>query len=169
MKSLPTIVLRLVLALVISQMLLSSASGYSPDHPKVREMIEKAKSYLAKSKHNLPGGKALGALVFVKDDEPDHPKVIEAIAACEQYASKSVDELSNVNTSYELSLIIIFLSELDPDKYRATIDKLLEATWKRQKPHGGFGYTSKPTGDTSMTQYVAVSYTHLTLPTICSV
>ena len=120
-------------------------------------MIESAKGYLAATEHNLPGGKALQALVFLKDEEYGHPMIASAVKSAEEFASGSTDKLVQNKTSYDMSLIIIFLSELNAEKHRATINKLMDAMWKRQKSHGGFGYTGQGTGDTSMTQYVVLA------------
>jgi hypothetical protein len=50
-------------------------------------------------------------------------------------------------------LEIIFLTSLDPEQYKPEIDCLLEVLYSKQKDHGGWGYSGRDTGDTSMTQY----------------
>jgi hypothetical protein len=50
-------------------------------------------------------------------------------------------------------LEIIFLASLDPEQYKPEIECLLEILYSRQKDHGGWGYSGRDTGDTSMTQY----------------
>lgn len=132
-------------------------SAYTPDDPKVRSMVESAKGYLAANEHRLPGGKALQALVFVKDEEYDHPIVVSAVKAAEEFAAQTDAKLTSQATSYEITLIIIFLAELNADRHRATIEKLMDVMWKRQKEHGGFGYSGKADGDTSMSQYIVLA------------
>jgi hypothetical protein len=58
---------------------------------------------------------------------------------------------------YSTGLSIIFLCTLDATAYSQEINCLLQSLKVRQKPHGGWGYPEKPTGDTSMTQYGVLS------------
>ncbi|MGC4004377.1 MAG: prenyltransferase/squalene oxidase repeat-containing protein [Pirellulales bacterium] len=58
---------------------------------------------------------------------------------------------------YDLGIAVIFLCNLDPSKFRQEIDTLMKTLALQQKSHGGWGYPEKPTGDTSMTQYGALS------------
>ena len=48
-------------------------------------------------------------------------------------------------------------STASEEKYRPDIECLLAYLRKRQKPHGGWGYEGRETGDTSMTQYGVLS------------
>ena len=80
-------------------------SAYTPDDPKVRSMVESAKGYLAANEHRLPGGKALQALVFVKDEEYDHPMVASAVKAAEEFAAQTDAKLTSQSTSYEITSV----------------------------------------------------------------
>ena len=95
-------------------------------------------------------------MVFIKHGHgEEHPQIQVAVEACKQAATPNADQ---INTPiYDLGIAIIFLCNLDPSKYQAEIQKLLDALDHVQKPHGGWGYAGKETGDTSMTQYGALS------------
>ena len=133
-----------------------SAQGYTPDSPEVKAAIEKGLKYLEtqfKEEYRL-GGKCLIGMCFWKNGRPiDHAMIQGAIKACRD----SVGE--NHNENYNPALAAIFLCELEDqqpqlrDLAQTYLDKLL----KKQKPHGGWGYDSMATGDTSQTQYAALA------------
>ena len=58
---------------------------------------------------------------------------------------------------YSNGIAIIFLCELDARRYLTEINYYLDVLMKRQKPHGGWGYDGRETGDTSQTQYAALA------------
>lgn len=131
--------------------------AYTPESPEVKEMIRKAKEYLAANPDGRVGGKALQATVFTKSGEPDHPVVQSALAAVQGLAKQGGH--SGDEEIYTLGMSLIFLLSLDEqgvDTNKAVIEKLHKALLEKQKPHGGWGYPSKPEGDTSMTQYAAL-------------
>ena len=51
----------------------------------------------------------------------------------------------------------MFLKELDPKAHKAELQTYLDHLLSIQKPHGGWGYAYRDTGDTSMTQYGVLS------------
>jgi hypothetical protein len=55
--------------------------------------------------------------------------------------------------NYSLGIALIFLTEVEPEKNLLEIENLVKELEARQKDHGGWGYESLPTGDTSQTQY----------------
>ena len=59
---------------------------------------------------------------------------------------------------YSNGLAAIFLCELVPQQYAREIEWFLGRMQKRQKNHGGWGYETYQTGDTSQTQYGTLSY-----------
>ena len=65
-------------------------------------------------------------------------------------ASKSGLEPLDV---YSVGLCVIFFVEADPVAFKAEIQTYLDHLLSIQKPHGGWGYRDRTTGDTSMTQY----------------
>lgn len=134
----------------------SRSRALNPESPEVKKMLEKSLKYLETASHARLGGKCLIGLVFVKHGHgEEHAQVQVAVEACKQAATPNADQ---INTPiYDLGIAIIFLCNLDPSKYQAEIQKLLDALDHVQKPHGGWGYAGKETGDTSMTQYGALS------------
>ncbi|MBN1590351.1 MAG: hypothetical protein JW888_12620 [Pirellulales bacterium] len=104
--------------------------------------------FLKSAKHEKPGGMALIGLALLKNKEND-PKMVEAAEMIAQRAR----EKSPLFDIYSTGLSIIYLSSYNPGRYAAELDTLLEMLQKKQKPHGGWGYDSLETGDTSMTQY----------------
>ena len=125
------------------------ADAYTKESPEVRALVDKAVKYLEeKSNEQRLGGKCLLGLVFYKEGYKDHKFIKEAVAACKEAASKR-----NADDVYSNGLAIIFLCELDAKAHRQTIEFFLAAMNQRQKPHGGWGYQDRPTGDTSQTQY----------------
>lgn len=128
----------------------------SPESPDVKKMLEKSLKYLETASYPRLGGKCLIGLVFIKHGHgEEHPQIQIAVDACKQAAKPDADK---INTPiYDLGIAIIFLCNLDPSKYHAEIQKFLDTLDHVQKPHGGWGYAGKETGDTSMTQYGALS------------
>ncbi|MDX1965251.1 MAG: hypothetical protein SFX18_19050 [Pirellulales bacterium] len=134
----------------------SSVRGATPESPDVKSMLAKAMKYLEKSSDERLGGKCLIGLVFVKNGKgEDHPKVKEAVEAC---LAATQGEPEQINPDiYSTGLATIFLCNLNPYKYREQIEKLLKSMTLRQKACGGWGYPGEELGDTSMTQYGALS------------
>lgn len=128
----------------------------TPESPEVQKVVKAANAYLAASgTHNRVGGKSVIALALMKSGTPkDHPKITEAINACKKFA-ENVPEFKH-DVVYDAGLALIFLCELDPDAYNREIQNLVTFFLKAQRPHGGFGYSERPSGDNSMTQYAAL-------------
>jgi hypothetical protein len=136
----------------------SSAARLTPESHEVRGAVERAIGYLSSDKgsYDRIGGKALIGLVYVKTGaDARHPRVAEAVAAIQGivHDRKVADGQLPV---YDTGLCLIFLLTLDSAKYTPEIDALLAYLQSIQKPHGGWGYLEKPTGDTSMTQYAVL-------------
>ncbi len=158
----------------------SRAAAATPDSPEVKEAVAKAVGFLesdAGNDHRL-GGKALVALALYKNGAPaDHPKILSAVAAIQAAATRTPEydkddsglPILTVQPGehppqpidiYSTGLSIILLCTVDPSKYSAEIQRLLDYLVSVQKPHGGWGYPSgnhAATGDTSMTQYGVLS------------
>jgi hypothetical protein len=137
---------------------LPSASAYTPESPQVVELVDKGLKYLETASHREVGGQCLIALAFLKRGMPaDHPKIEEAVERCR---SSIAEEQAN-GYVYSKCIAIIFLAELDAVKHRDLINIYAAQMKEHQKEHGGFGYKSVPTGDTSQTQYAALAYWEL--------
>ena len=139
--------------------------AYTPKDRSVRRMIDRGMPILESGSDNRTGGMAVIALALVKAGKPsDHPQVVKAVQKIQADIQASGGDPaklqmdgSAVNDIYSLGTSAIFLSSLDPVAYRREIEFLLESLYTRQKPHGGWGYENRDTGDTSMTQYVVLS------------
>jgi len=135
-----------------------SALAVTPETPEVRKLIESGLKYLEQSSEGRLGGQCLIGLAFLKDGaSPDHPLIQRAVEKCKTVAAQNA---SNTDV-YSNGLAIIFLVELDARKHRELISSYAGAMAHRQKKHGGWGYEKFRTGDTSQTQYAALSYWEL--------
>lgn len=129
----------------------------TPESPEVQAAIERGVHWLESADDSRLGAQALIGLVMLKRGLPaSHPKVQAAAAAVQRQVQVGVEQLKRTDV-YTLGLTTIFLVTLDPEQYRSEIVTLLRTLEAVQKPHGGFGYPEKPTGDTSMTQYVVLA------------
>jgi hypothetical protein len=132
--------------------------------PEVLASVAKAIKFLETApEDNRMGAKALLGLslmtVPVDPEHPQSPKIAEAANTIHK-ALGTLDAAkleAGVWDIYSTGLAIIFLVEFDKEKYRPDIECLLAYLHKRQKPHGGWGYPERETGDTSMTQYGVLS------------
>lgn len=136
----------------------SYASAVTPESPEVRQLIEEGLQSLDGHGEKRLGGLCLIALAFVKDGaSPDNIHVQAAVEACQKTSAEAI----RGGDVYSNGLAIIFLSELDPAKYRDLIARFAGAMANRQKSNGAWGYDAYRTGDTSQTQYAALCYWEL--------
>jgi hypothetical protein len=131
------------------------AAGESPDSPNVRKVVNAALGFLEGKSDERLGGKCLVALAFLKTGKLDHPKIKEAIEECIKVQKQNLDDSALDN--YSNGLAIIFLCEVGAQKYAREIEYYLGRLKTRQKKNGGWGYKDALTGDTSQTQYAALS------------
>ncbi len=117
-------------------------------------MVQRGLDFLRKGNDGRLGGRALVGLAFVKAGAKDgETRVREAIDAATRVSNG--EQVGGEN--YTPGMATLFLSALDAEKYRPELEKLRDLFIARQKPNGGWGYQSSPAGDTSMTQYAALS------------
>ncbi|MEM6330925.1 MAG: prenyltransferase/squalene oxidase repeat-containing protein [Planctomycetota bacterium] len=133
----------------------ATATAVTPESPEVQKLIKKALSYLDKHTSEELGGKCLIALAYLKTTppQPNHPRVRQALEACREGMRKRerIDMYSN-------GLAVIFLCEQGGRRNADLVNFYLNGLKQRQKDHGGWGYDERKTGDTSQTQYAALSY-----------
>lgn len=136
---------------------------YSPDHPEVKKMLNRALDYIeSSSPHPRLGGKALEAMTLIKGGRSaESEKVKLAIKVCKE-AAERLESMHTGDSVYDLGMAIIFLCELDPDEFRSEITSLMTLLnkWQREEKRGGWGYldgANLKTGDTSMTQYAVLA------------
>lgn len=131
------------------------ASAYKPESPEVQALIKEGLAYLDEATDRRLGGKCVIGLAYIKSGLPNHARVTEALAACREGTRDGMQ--GDRDTIYSCGLAIIFLCELDSGKHSNLIDHYLGALERRQKSIGAWGYTDEPIGDTSQTQYGALS------------
>jgi hypothetical protein len=138
------------------------AWAYSPEDPKVRQMVDRALKYLERVEdEDRLGGRCLIGLVFFKEGkDEEHPQIARAIDQCEEVCRGGPEDIAE--DIYSAGIAAMFLAELEAEKYGPEIDKLLRYLRMRQKPGGGWGYPLQHpkygrTGDTSMTQYAVLA------------
>lgn len=133
---------------------IAAQEAYTPQSPRVRAAVDRALAYLEANPDRRPGGKALGALAYLKAGAPkDHPQILAGVEAVRE----TLQNEPYSDDVYTNGISLILLAELDAAEYRPEIDKLLSVLLARQKPHGGWGYDRQRTGDTSMTPHAVLS------------
>jgi hypothetical protein len=133
-----------------------AAAGVTPESPEVIKVVNSALTFLESHGHDRLGGKCLIGLAFVKSGRPDQARVKEAIDACVKTTKDNPPDAEL--DMYSNGLAIIFLCEVSAEKYRHEIEWYLGRLKARQKSFGGWGYHDLQSGDTSQSQYGALSY-----------
>jgi len=137
------------------------AAAYTPESEEVVKMIDAGLEFLGQADSHRWGGASLAAMALVFDGaDESHPKVALAVRRAQKVCAEPPEEIND--DLYSTGLGIIFLTELDAEKYRSEIVTLLRSLEIRQKENGGWGYPLKSphgaTSDTSMTQYAVLSH-----------
>jgi hypothetical protein len=135
------------------------ARASTPESPEVQQAVTRAVKYL---ENDVPDDQRVGALalrglaLLKHGAAPDHARVKQAVERIRGVLGE-MDPAQVKLDIYSTGISTIFLIELDPEEYASEIQCLLDSLVHRQKPHGGWGYPDRETGDTSMTQYGALS------------
>lgn len=155
----------LLLAAIVLLRCCTEAQAYAPEDPEVQAMAERAVVYLETSRTRTVrdeymetlGGRCVTALAIYKHrKDRNHPAVQDAVAECQRYAqNSSITYPSDFN--YSLGLSIIFLCEIDAQRYASDIQSLVGILQSRQRQDGAWSYPTFETGDTSQTQYAALA------------
>ena len=139
------------------------AHALHPKSPEVRAAIDKAMAYLEQPynkedpNRDHVGLKAVVGLVFVKEDRKDHARVKEALAAIKAEIAGGFPDFRRHAHVYGSGLCLTFLVEHDAEGNRAEIEAMMNYILALQKSNGAWGYNGKEEGDTSMTQFSALS------------
>lgn len=143
-----------------------TAQDYSPDHPKVRAMVDRGINYLSKlppQSDMYEGGNNLliAYTLYKASGEKQQAAVKNGIATAVTMAhslpSPSGDGGRESKIVYSASVAAVLLADVDPVLYRPELTLFLDWLVSVQKPHGGFGYLGEPTGDTSQVQYAMLA------------
>ncbi len=150
----------------------AKGEDYTPDHKVVKQMVQRGVDFLstAPPSMDLPsiGYDLLVAYAILKATEDhDHRFVRASIPKALNYAKEIRREksvvLTNQHVNYHTAVAGMFLSALDPVKYRQELENIRDHFIDRQRqngPKGSFGYLGGDhgaTGDVSQTQYAALS------------
>lgn len=141
------------------------ASAYTPKSEDVQRAVGRAIQFLEKNyrEDNRPGALALAGIALLKQGaHPSHPTVVRVADYLEKTIERYEDTAKMNLDIYSASLCTIFFAILDPNRYGPEVETLLAYLQSKQKPHGGWGYDVKTTGDTSMTQNAVLSFWEVT-------
>ncbi len=150
----------LFIAVLITGIIFASSQSswaYTKDSPEVKKMVKGATDYLSKSndvKHGDGGAALIGMAMYKAGIDTSHPKIQAGIAAARAMANRGAERISE---TYSPAVGCIFLCEIDADKYRPEIGKLVQGMLRRQHPNGCWSYSASTFDDTSQTQYGVLS------------
>lgn len=151
-----------VLAVAISS---RPANAYTTESPEVKQLLNGAVQFLEKeggSDTRLGAQALVGMVLLKKGESAGHPRIVQAAATIQNAVNRAADpaNMQIDNEIYSGALSVVFLSMLDPNRYRSEIQALLTFLETKQKPPGAWGYPlSHNLGkscDTSMTQNVVL-------------
>ncbi len=137
-----------------------TAVGLTPRSREVTQAVDRAIAYLNSSppSSSSVGEAALVGIALLKHGATSsNPHVASAAQGIKSAVARAGEPAKLSLDIYSAGLATIFLVELDPVVYREQILFLIDHLQAVQKPHGGWGYPGKTTGDTSMTQYGVLS------------
>ncbi|MCA9128074.1 MAG: hypothetical protein KDB22_13355 [Planctomycetales bacterium] len=142
------------------------AQSYTPEHPFVKALVDRGVKYLQSTELNAraaynAGEQALVAYALLSaTGEPDQPHVKRGAEAARRLARSlaSYREQGESKIVYEVCVCGVLLANLDAAAYQVELTLIRDWLLGIQKPHGGFGYLERPTGDTSQVQYVILAF-----------
>jgi len=159
----------LLLARIGAMILVSSTFSsharcqYSPEHPKVVGMVDKAVQFLTDSARpkGMVGGEILiGYTVLLAQPDRNHPTILRGLEEALDVLRKSLAGDKEQHSVYNVAVSVMLLSSYDPQRFRPQLEAARDWFVKIQRPHGGFGYLQGQylqSGDTSQTQYVVLA------------
>jgi hypothetical protein len=105
------------------------------------------------------GVELMRALALLKaTGDTSLPRVIEGVEIAASLGQRCRDGYPyGAKIQYEAAVAMLLLLDFDRVKYRTEIQNMARAMLNSQKPHGGFGYLTEATGDTSQVQYVMLA------------
>jgi hypothetical protein len=147
----------------------SGAGRYSPDHPTVVAMVDRAAAFLERTAdHKSPPGSMMtggdilvGYTVLLAKGDPAHPKVQRAGELAAEVIRAAANGEKSDHIVYTVSVSVVLLATLNPERYRPELEAARDWYVKIQRSFGGFGYLSGQypnTGDTSQVQYVVLAF-----------
>lgn len=143
----------------------SFGQQYHPEHETVRAMVDRAVNFLSSvnptdASGEWEGGTSIliGYTILKATGDNKHPRVLAGVARASQVANSLAARYEGESKIvYVASVAAILMVEVDFGKYKNDVEKILAFLLSVQKAHGGWGYVSKSTGDTSQVQYVLLA------------
>jgi len=142
---------------------------YYPDHPVVKEMVDRGVAYLAKTPVQGTGDSIFGIqtltayTIYKVEGDPDLPIVAKGIQGAKDY----VDRITRAQGGYDhksiynIAVCCMLLASVSVDTYGPQLLAARDFFMKIQQRPGGYGYidgSHKPdSGDISQTQYVLLA------------
>lgn len=150
--------LRTLVLFIVATACLTPASAAVP--PGAEDAFRRAVAYLKTGVAQNPntGAAVLGAMALVKADQPVNSPEVQAVVAAVQKRCENEKYKPETNHYYTAGLEMMLLESLDPEQYRAEMEKILAYILAGQRSSGAWYYPDQPegTGDTSITQYAAL-------------
>ena len=141
---------------------------YYPDHPVVKEMVDKAVKYLSNADYKGDAASSVGMellaayTIYKVEGDPDHPMVARGLGLAKNFVDKTVSARSFENkTIYHLAISCMLLASVSVDTYSPQLINARDFFFRNQQVTGGFGYIDgshkSDSGDISQTQYVLLA------------
>lgn len=147
-----------ITATVLLVLVTSDSRGYTPESPEVKQMVDRAVAFMIKSGedgYHQHGAAALVALALYKAGvDKSHKMIQEGVQASQAMARQGAER---ANETYSPAICCILLCEIDQDRYRQDIERLVQGLVRRQRPDGSWTYNPPSYDDTSQTQYGVLS------------
>ena len=145
-----------LLALVVLAALTDPWSARGQQDP----IVDRGVQYLrGASMSSQAGETALMALALIKAEVPTTDASIQralALILKRFETSAYTPERNGGAETYEASVIILMLANLDPVSYRSQIESATRYILSRQNANGSWDYWSRSFGDTSISQYAVL-------------
>ena len=159
----------LSIALCVLAMPLGVRAQYTPDHPVVKEMVDRGVLFLSKNPVQGGGDSTFGIQVLTAytiykvEGDPDLPVVSQGIQLAKNYVEKTSVARGGFDhkSIYNMSVCCMLLASVSVDTFGPQLIQARDFFMRVQQPGGGFGYidgSHKPdSADISQTQYVLLA------------
>ncbi|MFN5228070.1 MAG: hypothetical protein ACK5FS_04310, partial [Planctomycetota bacterium] len=142
---------------------------YYPDHPVVKEMVDRGVAYLAANPISGTGDSIFGIqiltayTIYKVEGDPDMPLVAKGIQAAKDYVGKISRAQGGFDhkSIYHMSVCCMLLASVSVDTYGPELLAARDFFMRVQQRTGAYGYIDgshkADSGDISQTQYVLLA------------
>jgi hypothetical protein len=142
---------------------------YYPDHPVVKEMVDRGVLFLSKNPPAAGGDSGFGAqilsayTIYKVEGDPDLPPVAKGIQAAKDYLDKTTRAQGGFDhkSIYNVSVCCMLLASVSIDTYGPQLIAARDFFLRVQQRTGAYGYIDGShkldSGDISQTQYVLLA------------